>query len=206
MSKFIRLILVSLIVSFFALPTPAFADEPLVPAEATAPAEPAEATAPAEPAEATAPAEPAEPVPAEPAEALPIAFGPPAVIAVCRNLNVCFVFDAAYQIINSFPVSTGRSGHETPLGVFKIYQHTIGEGYHPMVDGTYGRYCMRFLKGGYMFHSVCYAYPGAPEPIPQEVADLGQSVSRGCVRLSVSDAAWLYNATPDGCLVVVFDY
>lgn len=139
-------------------------------------------------------------------EAAPIVLGPPALIIVYRISNTCFVYDADYQLINSFPVSTGRAGYETPLGVFQIYQHTIGSGYHPMVDGTYGRYCMRFLQGGYMFHSVCYAYPGAPEPIPQEVADIGTSVSRGCIRLNVADAAWLYNATPNGCLVAIFDY
>ena len=135
-----------------------------------------------------------------------VVLGPPAIIAVYRTSNLCFVYDANNQLITSFPVSTGRAGYETPLGLYRIYQHTTGSGYHPMVDGTYGRYCMRFLQGGYMFHSVCYAYPGAPEPIPEEVASIGASVSRGCVRLNVQDAAWLYNATPNGCLVAILDY
>ncbi|MBO7657180.1 L,D-transpeptidase [Candidatus Saccharibacteria bacterium] len=139
-------------------------------------------------------------------EAAPVVLGPPALIVVYRISNLCFVYDANSQLLNTFPVSTGRFGYETPLGVFQIYQHTTGSGYHPMVDGTYGRYCMRFLEGGYMFHSVCYAYPGAPEPIPEEVASIGASVSRGCIRLNVADAAWLYNTTPNGCLVAIFDY
>ena len=62
---------------------------------------------------------------------------------------------------------------------------------------------MRFKKGGYMFHSVCYAYNGAPDPLADEVIALGTSVSRGCVRLSVDNAAWLYNATPNGCAVSI---
>lgn len=135
-----------------------------------------------------------------------VTVGPPAMIVVCRKSNLCAVYDANNQLIRAFAVSTGKPGHETPLGVHKIYQHTDKGGYHPMVDGTYGRWCMRFKEGGYMFHSVCYAYNGAPEPIAQEVADIGTSVSRGCVRLNVADAEWLYNATPNGCLVVVADY
>ena len=134
-----------------------------------------------------------------------IALGPPALIIIYRISNVCFIYDENSQLLNSFPISTGKPGHETPLGIYKIYQHTTGEGYHLMVDGTYGRYCMRFKQGGYMFHSVCYPYPGAPDPISQEIADIGTSVSRGCIRLKVSDAAWLYNATPDGCLVAILD-
>lgn len=134
-----------------------------------------------------------------------VIVGTPAIIAVHRVSNTCVVYDANCQVICGFTVSTGKPGHETPLGTYQIYEHSTGSDYHPMVDGTYGRYCMRFKQGGYMFHSVCYAYPGAPEPIPEEVADLGTSVSRGCVRLGVLEAEWLYNATSNGCIVVVTD-
>ncbi|MBQ3441350.1 L,D-transpeptidase family protein [Candidatus Saccharibacteria bacterium] len=135
----------------------------------------------------------------------PIILGPPAMIVVHRISNTCFVYDANSQILNTFIVSTGREGHRTPLGTYSIYAHATGAGYHPMVDGTYGRFCMRFKKGGYMFHSVCYAYPGAPTPIPEEILSLGTSVSRGCIRLNVADAEWLYNTTPNGCLVTILD-
>ena len=135
----------------------------------------------------------------------PVYTGVPALIVVHRVSNICMVYDNANQLIAAFVVSTGREGHKTPLGTYKIYQHTTGAGYHPMVDGTYGRYCMRFKKGGYMFHSVCYAKSGDAEPIVQEVMDLGTSVSRGCIRLSVTDAEWLYNATPNGCVVTILD-
>lgn len=137
---------------------------------------------------------------------VPFIPGPPATIIVCRKSNIMGVYDANNMLIKTMVVSTGKPGHETPLGVYQIYQHTDKGGYHPMVDGTYGRWCMRFKQGGYMFHSVCYAYNGAPEPIAQEVADIGTSVSRGCVRLSVADAEWLYNATPNGCSVIIADY
>ena len=99
--------------------------------------------------------------------------------------------------------STGRSGHETPKGNFSIYAHVDNGGYHLMVDGTYGRWCMRFKSGGYMFHTVCYAHAGDASPIASEVSALGTNVSRGCVRLSVSDAQWLYGIIADGTKVAV---
>ncbi|MBR3169586.1 L,D-transpeptidase [Candidatus Saccharibacteria bacterium] len=133
----------------------------------------------------------------------PVSTGTPTLIVVHRVSNTCIVYDKYNQIVNAFIVSTGRKGHRTPLGTYKIYEHSTGNGYHLMVDGTYGKWCMRWKTGGYMFHSVCYARNGDAEPIPQEVADLGTSVSRGCVRLSVTDAEWLYRATPNGCIVKI---
>ena len=132
--------------------------------------------------------------------------GSPATIVVYRKSNILGVYDKNWQLIKACFVSTGKPGHETPLGTYTIYQHTDNGDYHPMVDGTFARYCMRFKKGGFMFHSVCYANRGDPEPILQEVADIGTSVSLGCVRLYVDDAKWLYTNISDGCQVVVLDY
>lgn len=107
-------------------------------------------------------------------------------------------------LVRKMVCSTGRSGHATPKGTYSIYEHTDGGGPHPMVDGTYARWCMRWKSGGYMFHSVCYSSKKASEPIAQEVADLGTNVSRGCVRLSVTDAAWLYRTMPNGTTVHIY--
>ena len=135
----------------------------------------------------------------------PISTGAPALIVVHRVSNYLVVYDKYGQVVNSFVVSTGRQGHRTPLGTYRIYEHSTGNGYHLMVDGTYGKWCMRWKQGGYMFHSVCYARAGDAYPIAQEVADLGTSVSRGCIRLSVTDAEWLYRTTPNGCTVRILD-
>lgn len=132
--------------------------------------------------------------------------GKPTTIKVFRKSNICAVYDSKQHVIRSFPVSTGKPGHETPLGNYKIYQHTDGGDYHPMEDGTFGRFCMRFKEGGFMFHSVCYAEKNDKDPIPEEVAAIGTSASLGCVRLRVADAKWLYYAIPNGCPVVIIDY
>ena len=77
-------------------------------------------------------------------ETPPIILGPPATITVYRKSNICAVYDANYQLLNAFFVSTGKPGHETPLGTYQIYQHTDKGDYHLMVDGTYGRWCWYF--------------------------------------------------------------
>ena len=137
-------------------------------------------------------------------------IAPPYYIEVNRSANTVRVWcnqDANGNwttLVREMICSTGRAGHETPTGTYKIFEHTDGGGYHLMVDGTYGRYCMRWKSGGYMFHSVCYAYNGAPEPLADEVAALGTSVSRGCIRLSVADAQWMYNNMSNGTVVYVY--
>ena len=138
-----------------------------------------------------------------------VAFnGSPYYIMVDRTYNVCNVFtvgaDGTYsQLVRCMLCSTGRAGHGTPAGTFKIYEHTAGGGWVYMADGTWAVWGMRFRTGGYMFHSVCFAKKGDALPIPEEVAALGSKASLGCVRLSVEDAMWLYNAVPDGTLVTI---
>ncbi len=134
--------------------------------------------------------------------------GSPYYIVVDRTFNVCNVFavgeDGTYsQLIRCMLCSTGRAGHGTPAGTFKIYEHTAGGGWVYMADGTWAVWGMRFRTGGYMFHSVCFAKKGDALPIPEEVAALGSKASLGCVRLSVEDAMWLYNLVPDGTLVTI---
>ena len=140
-----------------------------------------------------------------PAEAQ-VASEQPTKIMVYRRSNICKIYNKEHQLIKTLSVSTGKPGHETPLGVYQIYEHVNDGDYHLMEDGTYARYCLRFKKGGFMFHTVCYATAEDIEPIPEETAAIGTSASLGCVRLNVADAKWLYNVTSNGCLVIVVDY
>lgn len=56
--------------------------------------------------------------------------------------------------------------------------------------------------GDYLFHSVLYAQ----EPSPDTIIDgrLGKPLSLGCVRLSLSEAKWIYDNIPYGTKVVVY--
>ena len=88
-------------------------------------------------------------------------------------------------------VSTGISRYPTPPGEYKIIrkvrsQVMSGPGYYlPGVP-----HIMYFYKG-YSLHGTYWHN------------NFGRPMSHGCVNLTRSDAAWLYNWTPMGTLVVV---
>lgn len=134
--------------------------------------------------------------------------GSPYYILVDRTACITYVFavgeDGTYShLIRAMLCSVGREGHRTPVGNFKIYEHTAGGGWVYMADGTYAIWSMRFRTGGYMFHTVCFKNKGDALPIAEEVAALGSPASLGCVRLSVEDCKWLYQTVPDGTLVTI---
>lgn len=102
--------------------------------------------------------------------------------------------------VKSIVCSCGRAGHETPEGTFKTSDYYD---WRKMVDGTYGRYAVRF-NGKILFHSVPYVAE-APDTLEwEEYNKLGQSASLGCVRMSLEDAKWIYDNCKPGTVVVVY--
>ena len=89
-------------------------------------------------------------------------------------------------------VSTGRPGHETPRGRFRVrYRYPA-----PMSSS----YMVR------MPYWICIDDLGAlglHECQPQQYRQLGSSASHGCIRLGPSTAQWLYGWLPDGSSVVI---
>jgi hypothetical protein len=130
---------------------------------------------------------------------------PEFVIYVNRALDCVTVKlknpDGTETAVKSMVCSTGRAGHETPLGVYKTSDYYD---WRLMVDRTYGRYAVRFNRG-IMFHSVPYftRNPGNLEYDQYNL--LGQKASLGCVRLAVTDAKWIYDFCKKGTQVVVYD-
>ena len=127
-------------------------------------------------------------------------------IMVNRAANCVTVYrkgeDGKYSVpVRAFVCSVGRAGHETPLGTYKTSDY-YQWGY--MVDGSYGRYCIRF-NGGILFHSVPY-YTRNPGDLEWEQYNkLGEPASLGCVRLAWADAKWLFENCGRGTEVIVYD-
>ncbi len=109
--------------------------------------------------------------------------------------------DGTETAVKSMVCSTGRAGHTTPLGTFKTSDYYD---WRLMVDGTYGRYAVRFNKG-IMFHSVPYYTRNEGNLEYDQYNLLGQKASLGCVRLCVADAKWIYDFCKKGTKVVVYD-
>jgi len=99
--------------------------------------------------------------------------------------------------LNTFPVSTGKSGYETPIGVYQVENKHLRAW-----SNTYGLwmpYWLGFIGTTYGMHEL----PEWPGGFKEGEAHLGQPVSHGCVRLGVGPAAWLYNWADIGTEVVV---
>lgn len=104
--------------------------------------------------------------------------------------------------IKAMACSTGKNVGDTPLGNGKI---TDKYSFHPMVDGTYGQYAVRFMSGGILFHSVPYLKNVKDTLETDQFNKLGEVASLGCVRLNVQDALWIHTNCPQGTAVIVYD-
>jgi len=82
------------------------------------------------------------------------------------------------QIYN-WPVSTGGLGYDTPSGTFKPFRMEIDH-YSDEYDNAPMPYSIFFTKTGVAVHGT------------YEQRNLGRAVSHGCVRLSVKNAATLW--------------
>ena len=127
-------------------------------------------------------------------------------IMVNRAANCVTVYakgeDGQFNVpVRALVCSVGREGHATPLGNYKTSD------YYPwgyMVDGSYGRYCIRFNRG-ILFHSVPYFSKNPADLEWEQYNKLGEPASLGCVRLAWADAKWLYETCGRGTQVVVYD-
>ena len=132
----------------------------------------------------------------------------PYYIMVNRQMNTVTVFakdeDGAFTVpYKAMICSTGREGHETPLGNFSVQRFKAEWCY--MIDGSYGQYATGFRDGGYLFHSVCYTAKDRATMMRDEYNMLGGFASAGCVRLQTADAKWIFDNCEVGTGVTVYD-
>ena len=126
------------------------------------------------------------------------------IIYVNRTVNCVTVMeqqpDGTSSVVKVMACSCGKEGHATPEGTFRTsnyYEWCL------MVDGTYGRYAVRFNKG-ILFHSVPYVQK-SPDTLEWDQYNLlGQNASLGCVRLAVEDVKWIYDNCKPGTQVTVY--
>lgn len=126
-------------------------------------------------------------------------------IYVNRTQNVITIYEVDAlgneTLAKTFTCSCGRQGHGTPTGTYKTDAYYE---WHLMVDGTYGRYCVRF-NNKILFHSVPYLKISKSALEWDQYNLLGEKASLGCVRLAVADAKWIYDNCKAGTKVTVYD-
>lgn len=120
-------------------------------------------------------------------------------VKVNRQQNVVTVYKGNTPV-RAFICSTGVN-NATPLGTFsimdKLYTHTLN-------GPTYGYYCSH-ITNDILFHSIPQPQLGRKNLPAYKYNMLGNQASEGCIRLSMSDAYWLYNNVPIGSTVIVYD-
>lgn len=126
------------------------------------------------------------------------------VVVVSLNEQALRAYDNG-QLVNSFQVTTGQPDLPTPPGhwwiegkqhptVFKSIEPKGSPDWYPPTPITYA---MQYHSNGYFFHDAWWRTefgPGTnfPHQDPDGDPFAGQG-SHGCVNMSTSNSAWLYN-------------
>ena len=108
--------------------------------------------------------------------------------------------DGYKERIATFKCCVGAPKTPTPQGTFQGSGPAGGRWYYFKDFNCYAQYAWR-IQGGILFHSVTYSRPN--ENSGGSTRSLGRAESHGCVRLTVSDAKWIYDNCPMGTTVVV---
>ena len=128
------------------------------------------------------------------------------LLKVNRLLNYVTVYTYDSKGEYTVPVkamlcSTGKVGHATPLGTYKLGDKSE---WCYLVNGTWGQYACR-INGPIMFHSVPYEEKSKDSLETEEYNKLGEAASLGCVRLAVIDEKWIYDNCEKGTLVEIYE-
>lgn len=131
--------------------------------------------------------------------------GLPYCIKVNKTKNVVTVYTVGKDGIYDVPVkamvcSVGEKGN-TPDGVYNLGDRAE---WLPLEGDVYGQYAVN-ITGSILFHSVPYFTQDKANLEVEEYNKLGNSVSAGCVRLSVIDAKWIYENCSESTYIEIFE-
>lgn len=129
----------------------------------------------------------------------------PAYIVVDRS-HFRLLFYSHLKLANTYSISVGRQGLETPAGLYNVQWKEVNPPWHVPNDKWAGALAGKTIP------------PGPQDPIKArwmafnggagihgtaEVASLGHAASHGCVRMRISDVIALYSRSPVGTPVYV---
>lgn len=109
--------------------------------------------------------------------------------------------DGKYTIPVRTMICSCGLNNTTVTGVYDIGFHTK---WHPLVNDVIGQYASSIVDD-IMFHSVPYTNFAKNTLKVEEYNKLGEAASRGCIRLSVSDAKWINDNCAEGTVVFIYE-
>lgn len=123
--------------------------------------------------------------------------GAPQSIVVSLSQQMMWAYEGETVVLSSL-VSTGKPGFETPPGTFQILVKKEIEDMEGLIGGEYYNVpqvpdVMYFTDVGHAFHGTYWHN------------NFGTPMSHGCVNLPMDVAAWLYDWTPIGTVVLIVD-
>lgn len=117
------------------------------------------------------------------------------LVWVSRYTQKVIVFQGEkgnWELIKTFPCSTGSNFTPTPEGIFTIYAHTTRWNFT-----NYYADHVSIFNGGHAFHTILFGYDGS-------VFDgrVGIPLSHGCVRMLPEDCRYIYQLPSDTRVVI----
>ena len=101
-------------------------------------------------------------------------------------------------------MADGRPGHESPRAVYRMGTEKTNAYHFKYFDSEGGRlwYATK-IWDVYLFHSVPYEIDSDPNKVQDPT--LGKSVSKGCIRLDIENAKWIYENIPQKTYCEIYD-
>lgn len=127
------------------------------------------------------------------------------IIHVLRNQCTVIIYEKDEngepgRIVNVFVCSPGLY----EWTITGRYTATSREKWLGLMDGVSGHYAT-LIWGDWLFHSVPYYGPQNDLLKTEEYNKLGEKASAGCIRMTVSDAKWIFDNCLSGTSVRLFD-
>ncbi len=131
----------------------------------------------------------------------------PYYIKVNRLANCVTIYkqdeNGAYTVpVKAMICSVGKNINKTPTGVFKTSDKYT---WRYLFGDQYGQYATR-ITGHILFHSVPYTSQSQNTLKTDYYNNLGVGDSMGCIRLTCSDAKWIYDNCAKGTTVEIYDH
>jgi lipoprotein-anchoring transpeptidase ErfK/SrfK len=111
------------------------------------------------------------------------------------------------QLTHEFPVASGKSGYDTPLGDWSVTEKLVDPSWYNPAPTSWGRGMPAFIGPGpgnpLGTHAIGISSPGIF--LHETLGPVGSPASHGCLRMRPSDIQSVFEQVPLGAPVLIMD-